>query len=265
LREQLLAEGLVLLAALEEPRHRLQLDRRQRDEVIRPDEDVELGRVQALDRPVVDREVEDGEELAVVDVVVALPPLALREDVLDVERMPAEAPGKHPGCQRVGRVEMDPGETGGAELSGCARVRGDVRDLAAAWATDAREARHRYSGGPRSRLSPACSSFYPPSLAVLRREGPLEARVELLAPLPATARVRAVRRPQAERAQLVGELQRRVAPDPVRVGRAGRDEEAHAGRAQPGRFVLDEQGRVVGGEERRGGVPERAVAERAEV
>jgi hypothetical protein len=34
--------------------------------------------------------MEDAEEIAVVDVVVDLRPLPLREDVLDVERMPAE-------------------------------------------------------------------------------------------------------------------------------------------------------------------------------
>src|SRR5262249_46877880 len=144
LREELLAEGLVLLAALEEPRHRPQLDRRQGDEVVRADEDVELGRVQPLDRPVVGREVEDGEEVALVDVVVDLRALALRQHILDVQRVPAEAGGEVAGRERVRGVEVDPGETGGAELSGSARARGDVRDLAAAWATDAREARHRY-------------------------------------------------------------------------------------------------------------------------
>ena len=66
----------------------------QRDEVVGPDEDVELGGVQPLDRRVVDREVEDGEEVALVGVVVDLRPLALREHVLDVERVPAEALGE---------------------------------------------------------------------------------------------------------------------------------------------------------------------------
>ena len=54
-----------------------------------PDEEVELGGVQPLDRLVVGREVEDREE--VLGVLVDLRPLALREDVLEVERMPAEA------------------------------------------------------------------------------------------------------------------------------------------------------------------------------
>jgi len=53
------------------------------------DEDVELGGVQALDGLVVDREVQDAEE--VFGVLVDLRPLALRENVLEVKRMPAEA------------------------------------------------------------------------------------------------------------------------------------------------------------------------------
>src|SRR5207249_6818533 len=86
--EEALPQLVVLGAAREEAAHRQQLDVRQRDEVIRADEHVELGGVQALDRLVVDREVEDDEE--VVRVVVDLRPLALREDVLEVERVPAE-------------------------------------------------------------------------------------------------------------------------------------------------------------------------------
>jgi hypothetical protein len=92
----------------------------------------------------VDREVQDGEEVAVVDVVVDLRPLALGEDVLDVQRVPAEAVGQLLGRLLRRGVEMDPGEAGGAELSGCARVRVDGRGLAAARTADAREARHLY-------------------------------------------------------------------------------------------------------------------------
>jgi len=88
--------------------------------------------------------VEDGEEVALLDVVVDLRALALREDVLDVERVPAEAASEHPGRERVGSVEVDPGEPGGAELSGLAGACGDRRDLAAARAPDAGKARHRY-------------------------------------------------------------------------------------------------------------------------
>ena len=41
--------GLVVLAPMEEPGHRQQLDVGKRHEVVLADEDVELGRVQALD------------------------------------------------------------------------------------------------------------------------------------------------------------------------------------------------------------------------
>ena len=66
----------VLDAAPEEARHGEQLDVRQRDEVVRPEEEVELGRVQPLDGLVVDREVEDAEEVPLVGVVVDLRALA---------------------------------------------------------------------------------------------------------------------------------------------------------------------------------------------
>src|SRR5438270_477553 len=118
LREELLAERLVLFAAAEEARERQQLDRRQGDEVVRPDEGVELRGVQPLDRAVVDREVENAEEVALVGVVVDLRPLALREDVLDVERVPAEPVGELLRVAERRRVEVDPGEAGRAELSG---------------------------------------------------------------------------------------------------------------------------------------------------
>src|SRR5207244_876041 len=77
LGEQALAELPVLVAALEQARDREQLDRRQRDEVALAEEDVELARVQTLDEPVVDREVQDAEQ--VLRVLVDLRPLALRE------------------------------------------------------------------------------------------------------------------------------------------------------------------------------------------
>ena len=63
-REEVVPQLLAVGAALEEPGHRPQLDRRQRDEIVGPDEHVELARVQASDPGVVDREVEDGEEVA---------------------------------------------------------------------------------------------------------------------------------------------------------------------------------------------------------
>src|SRR2546423_1307327 len=117
LREELFAERAVFLAAAEESRERQQLDRGERHEVVGADEDVELGRVQPLDRAVVDREVEDAEEVALVGVVVDLRALALRHHVLDVERVPAKAVGQLLRVRQGRRVEMDPGEAGGAELS----------------------------------------------------------------------------------------------------------------------------------------------------
>ena len=68
--------AIVFLAPAEQPCDRQQLDRRERDEVVGPDEHIELGRVQALDRPVVDGEVEDAEEVPLVGVVVDLRALA---------------------------------------------------------------------------------------------------------------------------------------------------------------------------------------------
>ena len=131
LREELVAQLLVLVAAVEEPRHRQQLDGRQRDEVAVPDEDVELGRVQPLDGLVVDGEVEDAEE--VVRVLVDLRPLALREHVLEVERVPAEALGERRrllassarrGGSRSGRVRSSSARRGSGRAAtspACAR------------------------------------------------------------------------------------------------------------------------------------------------
>ena len=58
--------------------------------------------------------MEDAEE--VLGVLVDLRPLPLREHVLDVELVPAEALGELVRSGRVGPVEVDPGQTGGGEL-----------------------------------------------------------------------------------------------------------------------------------------------------
>ena len=58
--------------------------------------------------------MEDREQ--VLRVLVDLGALALREDVLDVERMPAEALRELRGLLRGGGVEMCPGQAVGAEL-----------------------------------------------------------------------------------------------------------------------------------------------------
>ena len=141
-REEILAQLLVVLATLEEPRHGQQLDVRQRHEVAVAEEEVELGGVQPLDGLVVDREVEDDEE--VVGVLVDLRPLALGEHVLDVQRVPLEALGKLLGAGSIRNREVDPGEAVGAELSEPGL--GPRDDLAGARATpgtgDARQLCH---------------------------------------------------------------------------------------------------------------------------
>ena len=143
LREELLPVRLVGVAAREEPRHGQELARRQRDEVVVADEHVELGRVESLDGLVVDGEVEDGEEVAVVLVVVDLRALALRDDVLDVQRMPAEALGQSLSRAQIRRDRVDPGQPGGAELSDLRGARDVVRAGARADApADAGQARH---------------------------------------------------------------------------------------------------------------------------
>ena len=79
------------------------------------EEEVELRGVQALHGLVVDREVKDDEE--VVRVLVDLRPLALREHVFDVERMPLEPLRELFGAGGVRQRDIDPGEAVGAELS----------------------------------------------------------------------------------------------------------------------------------------------------
>jgi hypothetical protein len=92
----------------------VELDVRECDQEVGPDEDVELGRVQALHRLVVEREVEDDEE--VVGVLVDLRPLPLGEDVFDVELVEAEALRQHGCLRRAGLVDLEPGEPVSGEL-----------------------------------------------------------------------------------------------------------------------------------------------------
>ncbi len=108
LAEQRFLQGGVVPAALEQARDRQQLDVGKRDQIVRAEEEVELARVQSLDGLVVDREVQDGEQ--VLGVVVDLRALTLREHVLDVERVPAETLRERGCLLGVGRVEVDPGE-----------------------------------------------------------------------------------------------------------------------------------------------------------
>ena len=130
LREQLLTQLLVLLAAIEEARDRKERHVRERDDVVLGEEDVELGRVQPLDRLVVDRKVEDGEE--VLRVLVDLRPLPPRENVLDVERVPAEALGELVRGVGIRAVEVDPRQSAGGELERAAFSDRAGRDRAGA-------------------------------------------------------------------------------------------------------------------------------------
>src|SRR6185437_13850890 len=107
----------------------------------------ELAGVEPLDVLVVRGKVEDTEEVAVVEVVVDLRPLALREDVLHVERMPTETLAQSVDRLGIDRwVEMDPGEAVGAELSDawfrarCGRLGVRARPRP----PDAGQAGHRY-------------------------------------------------------------------------------------------------------------------------
>ena len=127
LGEELLAEVLVRLAAGEEPRDRQELAVREGREVVLPDEDVELAGVEPLDGLVVDGEVEDGEEVPLVLVVVDLRPLPLGDDVLDVQGVPAEALGEALGGLEVGADRVDPGQPAGCELATCGPVRARLR------------------------------------------------------------------------------------------------------------------------------------------
>ena len=91
--------------------------------------------------------MENAEEIALVGVVVDLRALTLREDVLDVERMPAEALTERVDGLRVDRrVEVDPGEAVGAELSDAwFRARGyRLRESVRPRPPDAGQAGHRY-------------------------------------------------------------------------------------------------------------------------
>src|SRR6478609_3211349 len=148
-REELVAEVLVLLTAAEEEADRAQLDRGERDEVVRADEGIELPGVETADGRVVDREVEDGEEVTVVAVVVAgvdvdLGALAPREDVLDVERVPAEAAGEKLRLSGGRGEEVDPGDAAGLELSRRGPRLDDRSARRSAARTDARQAGHWY-------------------------------------------------------------------------------------------------------------------------
>jgi hypothetical protein len=107
--------------------------------------------------------VEDDEEVAVLLVVVDLRPLTLREDVLDVEGVPAEATGELLGLLVRRRVEVDPRQAAGLDLAQTPALgrRLDAFVTRTARAADTRQARHRDSEDRRSLPWPPCSPSYP--------------------------------------------------------------------------------------------------------
>ena len=126
LREEVLPQRASSSRAPEEVDDREQLDVRQRDQEVRAEEDVQLGRVQPAHGLVVEGEVQDDEE--VLRVLVDLRPLPLGEDVLDVELVEAEALGEVGDLERAGPLGVNPGQALSGEL-GDARL-GPLGDIA---------------------------------------------------------------------------------------------------------------------------------------
>src|SRR3954447_164610 len=120
--EQVLTRLLGAAAALEEVLDRLQWDVREGDQVVGPDEDVQLARVEPADRLVEHREVKDDEEVLLVGV--DLRPLVARADVLVVERVEVEVLLEPGELERTGALDVDPAQAAvlddlDARLSGC--------------------------------------------------------------------------------------------------------------------------------------------------
>ncbi len=90
--------------------------------------------------------MEDAEEVTLVGVVVDLRALPLGENVLDVQWMPAEACAQLVDALGIERVEVDPGEPAGGELSDAwFRARKDrLCEPARPRPPDAGQAGHRY-------------------------------------------------------------------------------------------------------------------------
>ena len=133
LGEEVVAQLLVAAAALEQVLDGLQRLVLDRDQVVRPDEEVQLGRVEPGDLLVVAREVQDDEQVVVV--LVDLRALVAREDVLVVERVELEALLQPRLVDRPRALDVDPAEAGGLDdldarlvaLRGCAQRRATAR------------------------------------------------------------------------------------------------------------------------------------------
>ena len=110
LGEELLAEVVARPGALEEVLERLDRVVGQRDDVVRPEEDVELDRVEPPDLLVEGREVQDDEE--VLGVLVELRALVAREDVLVVEGVEVEVLLQPGALGLAGALDVDPAQAG---------------------------------------------------------------------------------------------------------------------------------------------------------
>jgi hypothetical protein len=143
LGEERLARLLAGAAAVEQVLDRLQPLVGQRDQEVGADEDVDLRGVEAADRLVVAREVQDDEQVAVV--LVDLRALVAREHVLVVELVEVEAL-LEPGLVRGARaLDVDPAEAGGLDDVGARIVALDrgvrrrrAKEPAKAWLGEAR-------------------------------------------------------------------------------------------------------------------------------
>ena len=139
-REELLAQLLLLAAALEQVLDRLQRRVRDRDQEVAADEDVELAGVEPPDLAVEDREVQDDEQVVVV--LVDLRPLVAREHVLEVEGVEVELLLEPGGLERRRALDVDPAQARaldgldlGAALARLSAARRDRRRAGgAAWA-----------------------------------------------------------------------------------------------------------------------------------
>src|SRR4029079_8724955 len=93
---------------------------RDRDQVARADEEVELAGPEAPRGGVEDREVEDDEEVVVVDV--DLRPLFAGEDVLEVEGVKIEVLLEPAALERAGALDVDPAQVGRVDLLDTGRL-----------------------------------------------------------------------------------------------------------------------------------------------
>ena len=111
LREDLLAQIGLLAVALEHRRQRRQRDVRQRDQEVRTQEQVDLRGQDPAGVLVVQREVQDDED--VVRVLVELGTLVARVDILDVELVELRVVVLEPVAIRTARrFDVDPAQAG---------------------------------------------------------------------------------------------------------------------------------------------------------